>query len=1224
MRTQRIAFVLWSALFLAGVFGAAATTPVMAQSTVAISSFGGAWAPGIHSVGTVVTYDGLDYICINATKPGSEQPDRDTTDWQVFSAGVQTRVGNTSAGLSALPLGFARGIDDTAYGFNALAGPALPGSSSGIENTAVGSNALASANDADRNVAVGYDSQEANTRATDNVAVGSSSLAVNVAGSKNTAIGSQALDSLNAAPTAGLVNENNTAIGFSAGHNLATGVNNIYVANLGPPLTSTGAASSESNTIRIGTVGPVGTVGIQTKTFVAGIANYNILSSDDPNLPVFIDTVTGQLGYGSLEAGPQGPAGPAGTAGPAGATGAKGATGATGATGSQGPQGLQGQAGAQGPAGQAGTNGTNGTNGIGFNFRGAWVAGNYSPYDVVTDSNGNAYVAIGASGNPFSSATDPSSDTTDWTIMAAAGAPGATGAAGLQGPQGFAGATGQTGVQGPEGNTGPAGPTGPAGATGPAGTAGAAGATGQQGPAGTAATIAVGSVTTGAAGSIASVSNVGVPSAAIFNFVIPQGATGAQGPSGSGSSTFNYRGTFSSKTGYNPNDVVSYEGTLYIASSAVFGVTPPSPSSWTEVVDGVFTDSNLDTAGGLGTLTNNTGSANSAFGNGAMSANTTGSNNTAYGENALANNTTGYSNSANGQNALYSNTTGFFNNASGSAALYYNSTGANNIADGEGAMYVNSSGNNNTAVGQNALRNSTTGSGNIALGYLAGTGLQNGSNNIYVGNQGVDGVSGTIWIGAVGTHTNAYFAGISNTNLTSDAAALPVFVDPNTGQLGTGALTAGPTGPVGPTGPAGPAGAPGSPGQTGATGATGATGPTGATGAQGSAGPQGVPGTNGTGVLTDSSLNTSAGVGSLAIPVPGGNQNTAYGYDALSSSTGGAANSAFGARALASNSANGGANVAIGTSAMYLFNSGYNNNTAVGTSAMGGALSGGDNTAIGAESLSGANMTGGYNIALGFDSGAAISSGSGNIEIGNEGTDSDFNVTRIGGGTLNPTEHTFIAGINGSTTGLPGTAVVIDANGQLGTVSSSRRYKEDIEPMADATDRLLQLRPVQFRYKKPNANGEKPIQYGLIAEEVQEVLPELVVLDKDGQPETVAYHLLPAMLLNELQKEHAKNEEHTKQLSAQEKVIQEQAANLAVAQAKIKEADRRISADQSMIGEENDKIVAMHAEVSEVAALKTRLADLERATALLAKMNRGDGVTVQTVSQRSADLKLAP
>ena len=179
------------------------------------------------------------------------------------------------------------------------------------------------------------------------------------------------------------------------------------------------------------------------------------------------------------------------------------------------------------------------------------------------------------------------------------------------------------------------------------------------------------------------------------------------------------------------------------------------------------------------------------------------------------------------------------------------------------------------------------------------------------------------------------------------------------------------------------------------------------------------------------------------------------------------------------------------------------------------------------------------------------------------------------------------------------------STGQLGVASSSRRYKEDIQPMADASDRLLQLRPVQFRYKKPDANGEKPIQYGLIAEEVAEVLPELVVTNKDGQPETVAYHLLPAMLLNELQKEHATNVRHTEQLTAQEKVIHDEAEALVAA--------------QEMIKEENEKIATLQRKVSEVDALKARLAALERVTTLLARINGGDGVSVRPVAQRVVD-----
>ena len=98
--------------------------------------------------------------------------------------------------------------------------------------------------------------------------------------------------------------------------------------------------------------------------------------------------------------------------------------------------------------------------------------------------------------------------------------------------------------------------------------------------------------------------------------------------------------------------------------------------------------------------------------------------------------------------------------------------------------------------------------------------------------------------------------------------------------------------------------------------------------------------------------------------------------------------------------------------------------------------------------------------------------------------------------------------------------------------------------MADASERLQQLRPVKFRYKQPDATGEHPIQYGLIAEEVAEVFPELVVRDEQGQPETVAYHLLPALLLNELQKEHS-SISNNEQLALQQRQLMAQASQLA-------------------------------------------------------------------------------
>jgi Chaperone of endosialidase len=146
------------------------------------------------------------------------------------------------------------------------------------------------------------------------------------------------------------------------------------------------------------------------------------------------------------------------------------------------------------------------------------------------------------------------------------------------------------------------------------------------------------------------------------------------------------------------------------------------------------------------------------------------------------------------------------------------------------------------------------------------------------------------------------------------------------------------------------------------------------------------------------------------------------------------------------------------------------------------------------------------------------------------GSLNDNGSIRIGTQGTNPINQTscFAAGIRGVTTGnndaIP---VVIDSNGQLGTVSSSRRFKEDIQDMDTVSSGLMRLRPVTFRYQKPFADGSKPIQYGLIAEEVADVYPDLVAHSAGGQIETVKYQVLDSLMLNELQKEHKQVQEQT-------------------------------------------------------------------------------------------------
>ena len=121
-------------------------------------------------------------------------------------------------------------------------------------------------------------------------------------------------------------------------------------------------------------------------------------------------------------------------------------------------------------------------------------------------------------------------------------------------------------------------------------------------------------------------------------------------------------------------------------------------------------------------------------------------------------------------------------------------------------------------------------------------------------------------------------------------------------------------------------------------------------------------------------------------------------------------------------------------------------------------------------------------------------------------------------------------------------AVIVDAYGQLGTINSSRRYKEDIHAMPDMDKTLMKLRPVTFRYKKPFRDGSKPMQYGLIAEEVAETFPYLAVFNKDGQPQTVKYHELPTFLLAAYQHEHKTLQSAQEQVAAQAKEIERQRA----------------------------------------------------------------------------------
>ena len=282
---------------------------------------------------------------------------------------------------------------------------------------------------------------------------------------------------------------------------------------------------------------------------------------------------------------------------------------------------------------------------------------------------------------------------------------------------------------------------------------------------------------------------------------------------------------------------------------------------------------------------------------------------------------------------------------------------------------------------------------------------------------------------------------------------------------------------------------------------------------------------------TTGEANTAVGVVALGSNTAG-IRNTAVGWVALAASSTGHFNTAVGSRAL--NTATTSYNTAVGADALQATTTGVSNtavgafalsknttgqgNTGIGNTAIINCTTGSNNVGIGSSVLN--NLTsGGQNIAIGTNSGINLTTGSRNIYISAEAaTGTEANTIRIGGlSSIAPKSRCFIAGIRGIITGrADAVPVVIDSAGQLGTISSSAHIKRNIKDMADISSPLLQLRPVTFVYKSDETNTT---QFGLIAEEVDEVFPLLVVYDQDGQPETLKYHVLPVLLLNEMKKQ---------------------------------------------------------------------------------------------------------
>ncbi len=266
-------------------------------------------------------------------------------------------------------------------------------------------------------------------------------------------------------------------------------------------------------------------------------------------------------------------------------------------------------------------------------------------------------------------------------------------------------------------------------------------------------------------------------------------------------------------------------------------------------------------------------------------------------------------------------------------------------------------------------------------------------------------------------------------------------------------------------------------------------------------------------LLNTANENTAIGAGALLNNTTGA-PNTAIGESALFFNTTGNANTATGANALVNN-INGDSNTANGNGALASNTTG-NFNAAFGASALLNNTIGGRNTAIARSALS-LNTTGNFNIALGQGAGSRLTTGDSNIDIGAFGFPGESATIRIGEGQT----KTFIDGIRGATV-VGGVPVVIDGSGQLGTIVSSKRFKKEIQPMEKASEAILALKRVTFLYKSDATNTP---QFGLIAEEVAEVNPDLVVRDENGDIYTVRYDAVNAMLLNEFLKAHRKAQE---------------------------------------------------------------------------------------------------
>jgi hypothetical protein len=510
--------------------------------------------------------------------------------------------------------------------------------------------------------------------------------------------------------------------------------------------------------------------------------------------------------------------------------------------------------------------------------------------------------------------------------------------------------------------------------------------------------------------------------------------------------------------------------------------------------------------------------------------------NTAEGQNALFNTTTGSFNAAVGFYSLFGNAIGSYNTAVGAgaldlnvannntaigaASLLLNTTGSNNTGTGTDALASNNSGIQNTATGAFALFANTTGSGNIAIGYQAGSAQTSGNNNIDIGNIGVPAESNTIRIGDSTIHAAIFVAGI--TAMSPAAPNQAVLIDPATGQLGGadvssfGVVVTDPENTaVGDQALASNTGG----GSNTATGFRALFSNT--DGAHNTATGAHALENNDTGVF-----NNAFGALALASNV-NGFSNNAMGDSALFENIHGTENTAFGDLALSNNDATGHGqgnfNTAVGAEALFNNTDGDSNN-AIGAFALHSITTGSFNQAMGYEALHN-NVDGFSNVAIGDSALSNSTAGSSNVVVGDSAGQNVITASHvicIGANVAgeNVSNTCYIGNIFGVTSagGLP---VFVNADGKLGTVISSRRFKEKIKPMEHSSEALFALKPVTFHYTN-EIDPAGTSQFGLVAEEVEKVNPDLVVRDKEGEAYSVRYDQVNAMLLNEFLKEHRK------------------------------------------------------------------------------------------------------